>query len=76
MIAAGLTAWDGKSHDITDPSIGELKFYVKHWDQEHNGEPLDFLKEIVTRPCNPVELMDGQDSEEALLFDFAPNLLG
>ena len=32
MLAAAVTAYDGNSEDITDPSIGRLKFVKKTWD--------------------------------------------
>ena len=40
-LAGGVTAWDGSSLDITDPSIGQVKFYKKDW---YPGSPFaDFL---------------------------------
>ena len=30
-IAAAVTRYDGKPEEITDPTIGELKFYAKQW---------------------------------------------
>ena len=32
VVSAAVTALDGSSQDITDPEIGEIKFYLKHWD--------------------------------------------
>ena len=29
MVAAAITAYDGSPADITDPEIGEVKFYMK-----------------------------------------------
>ena len=51
MVAAAVTAYDGDPTDITDPSIGELKFYRKAWDNSFHefGEPFKEL-EIVTCP--------------------------
>ena len=31
-IAAAVTKYDGNSEEITDPTIGELKYYLKRWD--------------------------------------------
>ena len=31
VIAAAVTDYDGNQEDITDPSIGEIKFYKKRW---------------------------------------------
>lgn len=31
-VAAAVTSFDGSSEDITDPEIGEIKFYLKSWD--------------------------------------------
>ena len=31
MFAARVSAYDGTSADIVDPSIGEMKFYRKSW---------------------------------------------
>ena len=30
-VAAAVTDYDGNQEDITDPSIGELKFYKRNW---------------------------------------------
>ena len=34
MIAAAVTAFDGSSEDITDPEIGQVKFYMKRFGDE------------------------------------------
>ncbi len=31
-IAAAITNPDGSNEDITDPEVGEIKFYLKQWD--------------------------------------------
>ena len=31
-IAAAVTRYDGKPEEITDPTIGELKYYLKRWE--------------------------------------------
>ena len=33
-IAAALTAYDGKPDDITDLSVGRLRFITKNWDSD------------------------------------------
>ena len=37
-VAAAITNYDGSSEDITDPSVGELKFYTKGWGDTGDGE--------------------------------------
>ena len=32
VVSAAVVTLDGSSQDITDPEIGEIKFYLKHWD--------------------------------------------
>ena len=49
MIAAGLGDHEGSPFDITDPEVGELKFYKMHWDADYSLEM--HFDEIETRPC-------------------------
>ena len=38
VVAGAVTSWDGSSEDITDLSIGQVKFYLKSWsrkDEDH-----------------------------------------
>ena len=57
MLAAAVTAFDGSSLDITDPSIGELKLYRKQWQGSNGDSSAEFLKEVEMRPCNIEELL-------------------
>ena len=50
MVGAAITAYDGSAEDITDPSIGELKFIRKSWGLEI---PLT-MQEIPSKPCNEI----------------------
>ena len=49
MVAAGITAYDGSSEIITDPSIGELKFYKKGWSGAET--PSGLFQPIATKTC-------------------------
>ena len=49
MIGAAITAYDGSSEDITDPEIGEVKFYMKKF----GDEPIQFV-ELPSVPCKDI----------------------
>ena len=59
VVAAAITAFDGKAFNITDPTIGELKFYYKTWDLEADTGLL--FNEIETRPCVPSDFPQYKD---------------
>lgn len=67
-MAAAVTAFDGQSSNITDPTIGELKFYYKKWDVLIE-DGLGFF-EVETRPCVPSDFYqyNGTTYEESSLF--------
>ena len=47
MIAAAVTAYDGSPEEITDLSVGRLKFVVKNWDSSdpsHSGIKFEDVK--------------------------------
>ena len=46
MVSAGVTAFDGSSEDITDPEVGEIKFYMKRF-----GDVPFTLTELGKVPC-------------------------
>ena len=46
MIAAAVTAYDGSGEDITDPEVGEVKFYMKRF-----GDVLLQFTELGIVPC-------------------------
>ena len=48
MFGAAVTAFDGKGEDITDPEIGEVKFYRKQWGDDIPGL---LFEEMETVPC-------------------------
>ena len=60
-MAAAVVAFDGQGFNITDPSIGVIKFYIKQWDVETNSD-LEF-KEIQTRPCVPSDFPTYRESK-------------
>lgn len=51
MLAAALTAYDGNSTDITDHSIGRLKFTRKTWDGSDPVNGALKFEDIETVPC-------------------------
>ena len=51
MLGAAITGLDSNPEDITDPSVGELKFIRKRWGTDI---PLTML-EIPSKPCNEIE---------------------
>ena len=53
-LAACVTAYDGSSEDIEDPSIGKLKFYMKGW-ASSGGD--DYFVELDQRACTQDELL-------------------
>ena len=57
MVAAVVTNFDGSNEDITDPEIGEIKFYLKQWDINVEGYTVNFL-EIETKLCSITDLND------------------
>ena len=57
MVAAAVTNFDGSNVDITDPEIGEIKFYLKHWNIDVEKHTIDF-KEIESKVCTEADLND------------------
>ena len=59
MVAAAVTdfAAGGGNVDITDPEIGEIKFYLKNWDVTWTSSIINF-KEIETKVCTEADLND------------------
>ena len=49
-IAAAITSYDGSNEDITDPEIGEIKFYLKTWNIDLPGSSIKFI-ELETKVC-------------------------
>ena len=56
-MAAAVTSFDGSSEDITDPEIGEIKFYLKHWDVDDVIKGVHF-KELESRICQASDFND------------------
>lgn len=64
MIAAGITAYDGNSASIEDPSIGELNFYIKSW-----GPRMAFPTiKLDTHLCTAKDLNNVDGTEEQSYF--------
>lgn len=60
MVAAALFSNEGSiddNFDITDPEIGEIKFYLKQWDAVTGKFSLSF-KEIESKICEEEDLND------------------
>ena len=53
-LAACVTAYDGSSEVIEDPSVGQLKFYKKSWSGSAEMAP---FSEIASRACTQDELL-------------------
>ena len=71
-VAAALTIFDGSNADITDPEVGELKFYLKRWDT--SDEVSEKFTELKTKVCTREDLNYGQgDSEESKFFPISDN---
>ena len=51
MIAAAVTAFDGSAEDITDLSIGRLRFVMKSFDSSRAENLRQFI-DIETGPCD------------------------
>ena len=68
MLAAGLTAYDGNQEDITDLSIGRLRFIKKSFSYSEKG--IQF-KDVQTRPCNQTELLQGESTPSSGYFKLA-----
>ena len=59
-----MTSFDGSSVDITDPEIGEIKFYLKHWNVDDPSYTLAFT-ELENRICTKEDFndVDGSNSD-------------
>ncbi len=69
MVAAAVTNFDGSNVDITDPEIGEIKFYLKQWNVDVDGYSLNFL-EIESKVCTDADLNDenGSNSDDSAFY--------
>ena len=63
VVAAAITAYDGSTEDITDPEIGEIKFYLKQWDVDDPSFIVNF-EELEHKICKP-EDFNYQSSEKS-----------
>ena len=68
MLAAGLTAYDSSPEDITDLSIGRLKFIKKIF--SHSSRGIRF-EDIETKFCNQTELLEGEETPSSDYFELA-----
>ena len=72
-VAAALTFYDGSNVDVTDPEIGELRFYLKSWDSTAEVSSTQFT-ELKTRVCTRADLNYGKgDSTESKFFPISEN---
>ena len=62
MIAAAVTAYDGNQDDITDETIGRLKFVRKTWDGEDSVDGELKFVEIETVQCDQDYLLGAEAS--------------
>ena len=69
MVAAAITNYNGGGDsDIADPSIGQLKFYLKHYG--HTADINLGFSELESRPCTDTDLNNvNGDNDES---DFYP----
>ena len=58
MVAAAVTNFDGSNEDITDPEIGQIKYYLKQYDTNDVSYSVNFV-ELKTRLCEPRDLNFG-----------------
>ena len=70
-IAAAITSYDGSNEDITDPEIGEIKFYLKTWDIDQPEFGLRFV-ELENKVCQPEDFNFGNVTDEANVSAFYP----
>ena len=70
-IAAAITSYDGSNEDITDPEIGEIKFYLKQWDVDEPNFDLRFV-ELENKVCQPEDFNFGNVTDEANVSTFYP----
>ena len=72
-MAAAVTSFDGSSEDITDPEIGEIKFYLKRWDVDGEIKGV-FFKELETRVCESSDFNDveGTSSDVSPFYPLKP----
>ena len=69
MVAAAVSKFDGSSEDITDPEIGQIKYYLKQYDTNDATYSVNFV-ELKSRLCEPKDLNfgDGSSSESSPFF--------
>ena len=53
MVAGGVSAYDDSVTDDLDPKIGQLKFYLKHWDYRDLSDYKQGIQftEVPSKPC-------------------------
>ena len=64
VVAAAMTRFDGSNEDITDPEIGEIRFYLKHWDVDDPSYNLNFT-ELETKVCQSTDFNYNNGSSSA-----------
>ena len=61
MIAGAITTADASTEIETDPSIGELKYYLKSWGNPEDQGTVRYT-ELRTRQCTMADFNDDQNS--------------
>ena len=74
MVAAAVTNFDGSNVDITDPEIGEIKFYLKQYDIDEVDYTINFT-EIASRICTELDFndYDGTNSDVSAFYPVEKN---
>ena len=62
QIGAAVTAYDGDSSSIEDPTIGTLEFYIKEYGVSNNN--VTFLQRLSTKPCE-LNTVDGTNLDSS-----------
>ena len=70
-VAAAITAYDGSKEDITDPEVGQIKFYLKQWDVDEPHFSIRFI-ELEDKKCQPEDFNFGNVTDEANVSPFYP----
>ena len=70
-VAAAITAFDGSKVDITDPEVGQIKFYLKQWDVDEPHLSIQFV-ELENKICQHEDFNFGNVTDEANVSPFYP----
>jgi len=62
----GIIAYDGRGEPLEDPSVGQIRFYIKSWGENSFSD--DLMSEIETRPCDSQDFNDMEGSNKETNF--------